>query len=94
MDAVASLLHEGFIGRMPREPESEVRLDGDAGVGRSTWKIAPASIGLLFAEDVIGALADRGIPQPTEDHLHQDELGFEDGVSFEFRAPVSVGLLQ
>ena len=46
-----------------------------------------------MAKNVIGSLLEAILIARTEDGVHQDVIGFERGVGFEFATPISVLML-
>src|SRR5690606_18496360 len=89
-DAFARADERLAVWRMTCQFEGEIRLYGHAWIGRSVREIAPASVRLLFVENVVGRFSNPRIAKPAQDDLHQNEFGLEDRVSFEFRTPMSV----
>jgi hypothetical protein len=71
--------------------QREVRLDGDAQVGRAAGVVAPAATGEFLVEDVAGQFRDAGVVLAAEEGEEEDVFRLEDGVALEFADPVAVG---
>jgi hypothetical protein len=71
------------------ELEREVGFAGGVQFGRATGINAPATVGELFAADVVGELGDaRGLGFAENVEI-VDVVGFESAVGFEFAEPIA-----
>ena len=93
-DDLAGPAHVRGVGVVAGQLEGEIRLDRDAEFDRAAGVVAPAAVGLLLSQDVVGGLASSLLVLAAEEGHQQDVFGFENGVALQLAAPVAVGALQ
>src|SRR5579864_717370 len=75
------------------ELEAEIGLDRGADVRWAAVEDGPAAVFILAAQDVVRAFLEALLSSGAEERVHQDVIGLESGVGFEFAAPVAVLVL-
>ena len=71
----------------------EIALDAVADVRWAARVVAPASVGVLVAENLVGGTLHPAVITAAEQRMHEDVVALEHGVCFELAAPVAIGML-
>src|ERR1051326_2025994 len=82
-----------MIGLVSCELKPKIRLHGCADVRRASVVDGPAAVFVLVSQDVVRALLETLLVAGTKQRVHQDVVGFECRIGFEFAAPVAVFVL-
>src|ERR1700678_1460646 len=83
-----------MVRRPAHELQREVSLDAERDIRRAVRRDAPPTVFILMAHNLVGGALHPAAIARAEQSVDEDVVGLEHAVSFEFAAPVAVGMLQ